>query len=238
MKRIGFIGGYDKTDLIIYIAKLLVENGLKVLIVDGTILQKTRYTVPCIEPSLYYITTYEDIDIAIGFENLENIKNYMGVTEFNYDIVFYDVDNREKFESLSVENSEQLYFVTAFDNYSIKKGLEIIGKSENKLPMTKIIFSKEIAKEDDEYLNFISFYYAVKWNKNKIYFPFENGDLSIIIDNQRSARISYKELSTEYKNGIMELISRNSTRGKNEWCKENAKKYIKENSNVSYNILW
>ena len=63
MKRIGFIGAYDKTDLIIYIAKLLVENGLKVLIVDGTILQKTRYTVPCIEPSLYYITTYEDIDI-------------------------------------------------------------------------------------------------------------------------------------------------------------------------------
>lgn len=76
MKKIGFIGAYDKTDLIIYISKLLVENGIKVLIVDGTTLQKTRYTVPCITPSRSYITTYEDIDIAIGFDNLHEIKNY------------------------------------------------------------------------------------------------------------------------------------------------------------------
>lgn len=77
MKKIGFIGAYDKTDLIIYISKLLVENDLKVLIVDGTTLQKTRYTVPCITPSIYYITTYEDIDIAVGFSNLNEIRNYM-----------------------------------------------------------------------------------------------------------------------------------------------------------------
>lgn len=76
MKKIGFIGAYDKTDLIIYISKLLVENGLKVLVIDGTTLQKTRYTVPCITPSKYYITTHEDIDIAIGFETIQEIINY------------------------------------------------------------------------------------------------------------------------------------------------------------------
>ena len=76
MKKIGFIGAYDKTDLIIYISKLLVENGLKVLVIDGTTLQKTRYTVPCITPSRYYITTHEDIDIAIGFETIQEIINY------------------------------------------------------------------------------------------------------------------------------------------------------------------
>lgn len=211
MKRIGFIGAYDKTDLIIYISKLLVENGLKVLVVDGTILQKTRYTVPCIEPSIYYVTTYEDIDVAIGFQTLQDIKEYMGVKEFEYDIIFIDVDNREKFESLGVDVVEEIYFVTAFDNYSLKKGLEIIGKSEQKLPMTKVLFSRQMDKDEDEYLNFISFYYAVKWNKNKIYFPFEVGDNSIIIDNQRSARISFRELSQEYKDGMLELISRNST---------------------------
>ena len=211
MKWIGFIGAYDKTDLIIYISKLLVENGLKVLVVDGTILQKTRYTVPCIEPSIYYVTTYEDIDVAIGFQTLQDIKEYMGVKEFEYDIIFIDVDNREKFESLGVGVVEEIYFVTAFDNYSLKKGLEIIGKSEQKLPMTKVLFSRQMDRDEDEYLNFISFYYAVKWNKNKIYFPFEVGDNSIIIDNQRSARISFRELSQEYKDGMLELISRNST---------------------------
>lgn len=76
MKKIGFIGAFDKTDLIIYISKLLVTNGIKVLIVDGTTLQKTRYTVPSISPSRCYITTYEDIDVAIGFDTLNEIKNY------------------------------------------------------------------------------------------------------------------------------------------------------------------
>ena len=30
MKKIGFIGGYDKTDLIIYVAKILTELGQNV----------------------------------------------------------------------------------------------------------------------------------------------------------------------------------------------------------------
>lgn len=73
--------------------------------------------------------------------------------------------------------------------------------------MTKILFSRNMEKEEDEYLNFLSFYYAVKWSKEKIYFPFEVGDNSIIIENQRNARISFKELSQQYRDGILEIIS-------------------------------
>ena len=207
MKKIGFIGAYDKTDLIIYIAKLVVENGLKVMVIDATTLQKTRYTVPCITPSKSYITTYEDIDIAIGFETLQEIRNYMQTQEFDYDIMLLDIDNRETFESLEMYTSDKNYFVTGFDNYSLKKGLEIVGKSTEKLLMTKILFSRHMEKEENEYLNFLSFYYGVKWGKEKIYFPFEVGDNSVIIENQRSARISFKELSPEYKEGMLEIIS-------------------------------
>jgi hypothetical protein len=207
LKKIGFIGAYDKTDLLIYIAKLLVENDVKVLIVDATTLQKTRYTVPCIMPSRKYITTYEDMDIAIGFENLQEIMNYAGTQEFNYDIMLLDIDNREAFENFEMYTSDKNYFVTAFDNYSIKKGLETVGQSEEKMLMTKILFSKNMDRDEDEYLNFLSFYYAVKWSKEKIYFPFEAGDSSVIVQNQRNARISFKELSMQYKEGILEIIS-------------------------------
>ena len=207
MKKIGFIGAYDKTDLLIYIAKLLVENDVKVLIVDATTLQKTRYTVPCIMPSRKYITTYEEMDIAIGFENLQEIMNYAGTQDFNYDIMLLDIDNRKAFENFEMYTSDKNYFVTAFDNYSIKKGLESVGQSEEKMLMTKILFSKNMDRDEDEYLNFLSFYYAVKWSKEKIYFPFEAGDSSVIVQNQRNARISFKELSMQYKEGILEIIS-------------------------------
>ena len=36
MKKIGFIGGYDKIDLIMYVAKLMIAFKKKVLIIDST----------------------------------------------------------------------------------------------------------------------------------------------------------------------------------------------------------
>ena len=38
MKRIGFIGAYDKTDLILNIAKILTIMQQRVLMVDSTIM--------------------------------------------------------------------------------------------------------------------------------------------------------------------------------------------------------
>lgn len=122
-------------------------------------------------------------------------------------MILLDVDNSESFEQLEMYTSDKNYFVTAFDNYSLKKGLEIVGKSEEKHLMTKILFSRNMSKEEDEYLNFLSFYYAIKWSKEKIYFPYEAGDNSVIVENQRNARISYKELSQQYKDGILEIVS-------------------------------
>ena len=77
MKKIGFIGAYDKTDLIIYIAKILTVLNQKVLVIDATINQKARYVVPVINPTTEYVTEYEDIDIAVGFQNVEGIKSYL-----------------------------------------------------------------------------------------------------------------------------------------------------------------
>lgn len=81
MKKIGFIGAYDKTDLILYVAKTIAEMNKKVLVVDTTLLQKARYIVPCIAPSKCYITEYEKIDVAVGFKDLDEIKKYLGVDE-------------------------------------------------------------------------------------------------------------------------------------------------------------
>ena len=55
MRKIGFIGCYDKTDLIIYIAKILVATGKKVIVIDSTINQKAKYVVPVIKPTTSYV---------------------------------------------------------------------------------------------------------------------------------------------------------------------------------------
>lgn len=173
MKKIGFIGAFDKTDLILYIAKILTEIDKKVLVVDTTVLQKTKYIVPSIAPSKCYVIEYEKFDVAIGFNELDEVKRYLGVEELQYDIVLIDIDDNNCFKKNSMEKANKNYFVTGFDNYSLKKGLEIIGKMEDKLLMTKVLFSQEMLQEEDDYLNFLSFYYAVRWENKKIYFPLE-----------------------------------------------------------------
>lgn len=97
------------------------------------------------------------------------------------------------------------YFVTGFDSFSLKKGLEIIGKMEDKILMKKVLFSQEMLEEEDDYLNFLSFYYSVRWEEKKIYFPYEIGDNSAIIENQRIARIRFKNLSEAYKEGLTSI---------------------------------
>lgn len=40
MKKVAFIGGYDKTALILYVARILTVLGKKVLFVDTTLAKK------------------------------------------------------------------------------------------------------------------------------------------------------------------------------------------------------
>ena len=209
MKKIWFIGSYDKIDLIIYIAKILATLGKKVLVVDATINQKARYVVPVINPTKKYITEYEQVDIAVGFTNFQDIKAYLGVAEdeeVDYDFAFFDTDNGDAIDNFSLEECIKNYFVTSFDAYSLKKGLEALMGLKSVMSLTKILFSKEMSVEEDDYLNFLSLGYKIVWNENKIYFPIENGDLSAIYENQRVAKIRFKNLSVEYKDQL-EYIS-------------------------------
>lgn len=209
MKRIGFIGAYDKTDLILNIAKILTIMQQRVLMVDSTIMQKAKYIVPAINPTLTYITDFEDIDVAVGFNNMEDIKGYLGIEEggeLPYDIVLVDADTPEKIQGFNLLQADKNYFVTAFDMYSLKKGIEILSTIPQPLSLTKILYSKEMIKEEDDYLNSLSMGYKIIWNEYRIYFPIENGDWAVLAENQRVSKIKFKKLSAQYKDSIIYIV--------------------------------
>lgn len=206
METIGFIGSYDKTDLIIYIAKVLTAVGKKVLIVDDTTMQKAKYIVPVINPTKAYITEFEQIDVSVGFHNIEDIKKYLGVSiekGLEYDFCLVDIDNSESFENFEMMKAKRNYFVTSFDLYSLKKGIEILNDLSQPVKLTKIIYSKDILKEENEYLNYISLGSKAIWNEDyRVYVPLDNGDQSIIIENQRVSKISIRRLSSQFKDSL------------------------------------
>ena len=199
MKKIAFIGSYDKADMIIYIAKILTNLGKKVLVIDSTILQKTRYIVPTMKAFKQYITTFENVDIAVGFENINQIKSYLGnVNELEYDFILVDIDSYRGYYYFKIQTEDKKYFVTSFDIYNLRRGLQVFRKLEEPTSVTKVLFTKEMLPEEDNYLNYLSKGLKIKWDTNILYLPFEIGDQTAIFSNQRSGRIQLKGLSSQY----------------------------------------
>ena len=201
MKKIGFIGAYDKTDLLLNLAKILTVMNNRVLIIDSSLMQKAKYVV--------YITTFEDFDVAVGFSSLRQIKGYLGYSEneeLPYDVILVDSDTEESIENFELMKAEKNYFVTAFDLYSLKKGLEILSGLKEPIALTKILFSKDMTKEEDDYLNFLSLGYKALWNDYRIYFILNDEDSNTLIENQRASKIRFKKLTSQYKDSLIYIV--------------------------------
>lgn len=212
MKKVGFIGATDKTDLIVYVAKALNDIGKRVLVVDTTITQKTKYVVPSISPTKTYITDFNNVDYAIGFENIEDIVRYLGLKDnekidnLNYDYMLIDIDDEKGIRNFEIEEVGKNYFVTRFDIYSLKRGLEILENTELNLNLSRILMNYNIKKEDEEYLNFLSLDTRVIWNDFSIYIPLLDDNQQYIEDNQRVYRARLKKLIPEYQEGIIYIV--------------------------------
>ena len=210
MKNICFIGAFDKLDLILYLAKIIQDLGNKVIVIDSTQLQKAKYIVPTINPTKSYITRFEDIDIGVGFENYDEIEKYIGSTEgqkMSYDYALVDIDDPEKFVNFNNQDTIKNYFVTSFELYSIKKGLETISQIEKPINITKLLFSKEINEDDNYYLDYLSLGYKVSWDETKINFPYETSDIEVMIENKKNFKIKIKGLSQQYKDNLEYIVT-------------------------------
>ena len=210
MKKIGFIGAYDKTYIILSIAKVLTMAEKKVIVIDNTITQKCKYVVPVINPTKSYITTYEGIDVAVGFIDINDIKQYMGLEEneeLEYDYIIVDTDNFEGVVKYGLQGADKVYFVTSFDMYSLKKGVEILQQFGVPTRVTRIFYSKDLLREEEEYFDYLVLGTKAVWNEEKVYFLLENGDLPAIMENQRISKIKLKNLSNEYRKNIEFLVN-------------------------------
>lgn len=216
MKRIGFIGAYDKTDFVLYIAKILVELGKRVLFVDATITQKARYIVPNIQNTKAYITEFEGIDVVVGMKNYDEIKMYLNVpqnSELPYDVVLIDTNSAGGAYSYRIDLCEKIYFATSMDIYSIRKGVETLSVFKTPLEVTKMLFSNKGRADEINYINYLSNGSNIIWSKadngreDIVYFPFNTEDQTIIFTNQRVSKIKLKGLSNQFKEALMYTVN-------------------------------
>ena len=89
MKIIGMMGYTDKYDFIMNIAKSINLMQRSVLVIDATLDRKLKYIVPALSNiGRSYVTQYDSVDFAVGFNSMHDVENYM--IENNIEIDKYD----------------------------------------------------------------------------------------------------------------------------------------------------
>lgn len=217
MKCVGFIGKTNKIEIVQFIAKIINTYGSKVMVVDATADQRTRYTVPTImgtESQNQYVVQYDNIDIAVGFSNMLELKKYLlsKGEDFNeYDYVLVDTDVEEMIEEYDLKSANNLFFVSSFDKYDAKKGIELLkflcasmrrANPEGILDVEKVLYYSELNSADSKYIDRLAENLPVEW-KDIINYPYDQGDLSVIIRNQYASKLDLKYLSKQYKDALM-----------------------------------
>ena len=145
--------------------------------------------------------------LLVGFKSMDRIKNYLGVDELDYDVALLDVDTPEIAINFEIDKNYKNCFVTAFDVYSLRRGTEVLEIFKKPVKVIKVLFSKNLLKEENEYLDYITLGSKVVWDKEVISFPLELGNYSVAIINQIIARIKMKKLSDHYKNSLVYLMT-------------------------------
>lgn len=205
MEQVGFFGPIDKKDLLLNIGRILTEFGKKVLIIDGTYLQRLRYIVPKIGEgqSVTYISEYCGVDVAVGFMNARGIMQYLGTNDLPYDYIFIDTDNIQTFNSYGLAFMKKLFFVTSYDRYEVGKAKEVFSFFQQPITMKRVIISSDTSKEQQEALNReYDEIPNIKFENQDIVFADTNQDREFTLENQLTKSISYKHYTNGYKDDL------------------------------------
>lgn len=222
MKSVGFISHMSDDGIVLCIARLVAQFGKKVVVIDATKQQRTRYTVEGITSRTVeqYVNKHDCVDIAVGFNNILELKKWFVTKgeDFNdYEYVFIMTDREEMCEEYDLKSANDLFFVTTYDKYELDKGVELLkfvcatkrGEDPNaRLSVSTIIVSTDINTVDTRRIDDLTQDLQIDSVGEKIEMSYDQGDLSLLIQNQYSNKIETKNLSKQTKAGIIEAAMR------------------------------
>lgn len=217
MQVIGTIGYVDKYDFVINLAKTLRLSGKSVIVIDGTYDRKYRYVIPSLTyGDKYYITQYDGIDFAVGFDSMHDLENYTSTQKINislYDYMILDIDNPKAYEFFRTRGIDKTYFfvdtsvISIAKDIDILKAMKIYNTSDNKLVMTKILYRAYLTRAEDQYFVKKLQEMDVTWNPVEYEIPEEEQDKIANIDAQISGIIDIRKHTKIYIETIADITA-------------------------------
>jgi thiol-disulfide isomerase/thioredoxin len=217
MQVIGMLGYVDKYDFVINLAKTINIMDKSVLVVDATFEKKLKYIVPALDNiGNQYVTQYDGIDFAVGFESMHDVEDYMTEQSINialYDYILIDIDSPQTYEFFRNRNFDKIYFfidseiLSVNKNKDLIKAIKVYHKAEDVLEFSKVLYKAYLSRAADDYLNTQITEYNVKWKEQEYEIPIEDQDKMANIDSQFSGIINIKKHTRIFINTIADITA-------------------------------
>lgn len=217
MKVIGLIGYVDKYDFAINLAKSINIMDKSVLVVDATADCKLKYVIPSLDNiGKAYVTQYNNIDFAVGFDSMYDVENYMCEQSINiglYDYIIIDIDSPKTYEFFRTRGIDKTYFFIHTDvlavakNKDIIKAIKVYNPDEESTKMTKVIFKDYMSRTAEDYFEKQIEAYNIKWDENLYEMFMDERDKVVNTDSEFSGLIDLKKHTVAYLNVIAEITA-------------------------------
>lgn len=215
MQVISMVGYTEKYDFVINLAKTINLAGKSVLVIDGTYDKKLKFIIPTLNiDEKSYITQYDGIDFALGFESMHDLENYTGEQNINlslYDFIIIDMDNPRAYEFFRTRGIDRTYFfmetsVLALNkNYEILKAMKVYNNSGERLKLNKIIYKSYLTRASEQFFNNKIASIDVEWLQPEYEIPNEDQDKMANVDAQISGLIEIKKHTRGFIQTIADL---------------------------------
>ena len=205
MEQIGFIGFYDKKDILLNIGKIFSYLGKKTLVVDATMMQRMRYIVPKVSAnnSITYVSEYQGTDVAVGFMNLGQIAQYFGANQLNYDFVIIDSDNIQTMYSFMIPKMKKIFYVTSYDKFEVEKSKELFANINEPMILTKVAISSNLNADESNFLVHTLENNYIKFDKDReVLFEDSDKNRAVILQSQLVNEISFRKFTNTYKDSL------------------------------------
>lgn len=217
MQVIGLIGYVDKYDFAINLARAINIMGKSVLVVDATLDRKLKYVIPALSNvGRAYITQYNDIDFAVGFDSMHDVENYLTEQSINiglYDFILIDIDSPKSYEFFRTRGIDKSYFfidtsiLSVAKNKDIIKAIRIYSQNPENIEMTKIMYKGVMSRAAEDYFQKQIEEYKIKWKEPEYEFSHDEMDRMVDIDSQYSGLIDIRKHTKMYLNTIADFTS-------------------------------
>lgn len=216
MQIIGLMGYVDKYDFMMNMAKVLDVMDKSVFVIDATYDKKLKYTIPAIDStSRSYITKYNDIDFAVGFNSFFELEEYMREHEVDitrYDYVLIDIDCADTYRKFNDREFNRKYMFIDSNVLSVAKNKELVkaireNMLEGEIKFTKILYKAYLSRASENYLESQIALYDVSWQDENYEVTIEEQDRIIDIDSQLGGIIQVRKHTKVYIMVIAEIIA-------------------------------